>query len=438
MKKRIAILTGILSLSTQAADSVSQPLGASTTLGSATNVWSLSSTNNNPAAAYMMVGEGDKTRFGILTSLSLGYELGDVDEIQDKIDELDEKLDSIEDNLSDALTLQDDFNELLAELGENATLKLMGGGNIPLLPFIYKTDNYGAFTFSADVSTMGSFRVLSDNAELILNPLTAEFQLNTLTSLYIKNYLDVKFSLGYSNALYSSDAGTLLAGARANFHQITLGKSVLALAALDGDEVDDAVQGDVEDNQNTTSAASFDLGLIWTANHYQVGVTVDNVNEPTFDYKSIGTSCDDIPNDAENEVSKINCLAASEFASQGVINKDEIHTLSQQASVEASLFSQNKSWNVSVAYDVNSVNDALGDLYQWSSVSAQVHPDWWLTSGLRVGYRKNMVGSELSYASLGATFLKGINFDVSYGLDSVGDTDTPRSMYVSLGIETSF
>jgi hypothetical protein len=438
MKIRLAILAAITSVSAHAADSVSQPLGASTTLGSATNVWSLSSANNNPAAAFMLVGKGDKTRFGILTSLSGGYELGAVDEIQDKVDELDEKIDSIEDNLSDALTLQNDFNELITELGENASLKLMGGATIPFLPFIYKTDNYGAFTFSADVSTMGSGQVLSDNADLVLNPLTREFQLNTLTSIYVKNFLDVKFSLGYSNALYSGEAGMLLAGARANFHQITLGKSVLALAALDGDEVDDAIQGEVEDNQNTTSAASFDLGLIWTATHYQLGVTVDNVNEPTFDYASIGTSCVDIANDAENEVAKINCYAAAQFASQGVISKNETHTLAQQTSVEASVFSENKSWNLSVAYDVNSVNDALGDLYQWSSVSAQIHPDWWLISGLRGGFRQNMVGSELSYASLGATFLKGINFDVSYGLDSVGDTDTPRSVYLSLGIETSF
>ncbi|WP_341205893.1 conjugal transfer protein TraF [uncultured Psychrosphaera sp.] len=438
MKLRLAILAAIISSSANAADSVSQPLGASTTLGSATNVWSLSSSNNNPAAAFMMVGKGDKTRFGILTSLSGGYELGAVDEIQDKIEELDEKLDSIEDNLGDALTLQEDFNELLAELGENATLKLMLGGNLPFMPFIYKTDNYGAFTFSADISTMGSGQVLSDNASLILNPLTSEFQLNTATSIYVKNFLDIKASLGYSNELYASDAGTLLGGARATLHRITLGKSVLALSALDGDEVDDAIQGEVEDNQNTTTAVSFDLGLIWTAAHYQLGVTVDNVNEPTFDYKSIGNECAAISNDADREVEKINCFAAANFASRGLINKEETHTLSQQTTVEASLFSENKSWNVSASYDVNSVNDALGDLYQWSSVSAQIHPDWWLISGLRGGYRKNMVGSELSYASVGATFLKGINFDVSYGLESVGDTDAPRSLYLSLGIETSF
>lgn len=438
MKLRHGALIAILSSSAHAADSVSQPLGASTTLGSATNVWSLSSVNNNPAASFMMVGKGDKTRFGILTSISAGYELGDVDEIQDKVEELDEKMDSIEDNLTEALTLQEDFNELLAELGENASLKLMGGVTVPFMPFIYKTDSMGAFTLSADVSTMGAGKVLSDDAHLVLNPLTNEFQLNTATSIYVKNFLDVKFSLGYSNILYSSGAGTLLAGARANFHQITLGKSVLALSALDGDEIDDALEGEVEDNQNTTSAASFDLGLIWTAQHYQFGVTVDSLNEPTFAYKSLGTSCNDASVGEDNEVAKINCFAAAHFSSKGLINKDEIHTMSQQTSVEASVFSENKSWNLSVSYDVNSVNDAVGDLYQWANVSAQVHPNWWLISGLRGGYRQNMVGSELSYASVGATFIKGINFDVSYGLDSVGDTDTPRSVYLSLGIETSF
>jgi hypothetical protein len=51
-----------------------------------------------------------------------------------------------------------------------------------------------------------------------------------------------------------------------------------------------------------------------------------------------------------------------------------------------------------------------------------------------------MVGNEFSYASVGATFLKGINFDMSYGLESieVDGSKAPRSIYLSLGIETSF
>jgi hypothetical protein len=439
MKLRLAILAGILTSSgAYAANPVSQPLGAASTIGNATSIWSLSSASNNPAASYMLVGPGDKTRFGLMTGLSGGYELGQVDNIMDKIDELDEKLDNIEDNLTEALKLQDDFNELLDELGENATLKLMGGGYIPLMPFIYKTEKIGAFTFSADITTAGQGSVLTDKATLILNPLSKEFQLNTATSIYVKNYLDVKFSLGWSNAVLKREAGTLYVGARANMHEVTLGKTVLALSALADDEIDDAITGEVEGNQLTTSATSFDLGMIWTASNYQLGVSVANVNEPTFDYATLGTDCTDI--DEDNDVAQINCFAAAEFAGRGMIAREETHTMGQQATVEASLFSQNKTWTVSMSYDTNAVNDAIGDQYQWSTVAAQIHPNWVLVSGLRAGYRKNMVGNEFSYASVGATFLKGINFDMSYGLESieVDGSKAPRSIYLSLGIETSF
>jgi hypothetical protein len=433
MKLRVALLASIISSSVYAANPASQPLGTTTTLGAATSVWSLSSANNNPAASYLMVAPGDNVRFGILTSISGGYELGAIDDLEEKVDDLNDKLDTIEDNLSEALTLQDDFNDILAELGENATFKGSLGGHLPLMPFIYKTDNYGAFTLSADVTTMGSGRVLSDEATLIRHPLNNEFQLNTATSIYVKNFLDIKVSLGYSNEFYRSDAGSLIAGVRANLHEITLGKSVLALASMTEDEVDEAIQGEVEDNQKTTNAASFDLGFIWTASNYQAGVTINNINEPSFDYKTLGLDCLTEP---ENDLERTNCFAAAQFASEGKIAKDETHTLSQQATVEFSLFDEDKNWTISASYDANIVNDALGDQYQWASVAGQLHGDWWLVSGIRGGYRKNLAGEELSYASAGATFLKGINFDLSYGLESAGGI--PRSVYLSLGIESSF
>jgi hypothetical protein len=437
MKVRLAVLAALVSASANAANPVSQPLGSTTTLGSTTNVWSLSSANVNPASSYLLVGKDDKTRFGILTAISGGYELGDVNDLQDKLEDLDEKLDNIGENLNEALELQEDFNDLLDEIGSNATFKGMLGGTVPLLPFIYKTDNYGAFTFSADLTTSAMGRVLTDQAKIVLNPLAQEFQLSTATSVYVKNMADVKFSIGYSNELFTWKNGSFVVGARANIHELTLGKSVLALSAMTNDEVGDAITGEIEDNQLTTSATSFDVGFIWTSKNYQIGVSVANVNEPSFDYKALGTDCLNITDVEDIEIARTNCFAAREFAGRGEIALEETHVMAQQATVEMALFSEDRSWNVSGSYDTNAVNDALGDMYQWSSIAAQIHPDWVLISGLRAGYKKNNVGSELSYASLGATFLKGINFDVSYGLENI-DGDIPRSVYFSLGIETSF
>jgi hypothetical protein len=61
--------------------------------------------------------------------------------------------------------------------------------------------------------------------------------------------------------------------------------------------------------------------------------------------------------------------------------------------------------------------------------------------GVRVGYRQNMAGTELSYASLGLTFLKRLNVDLAVALDTVEDEDgdeLPRGGYFSIGYDTAF
>lgn len=432
MKLRVSILTGAVASILLSNNTLAQPLGASSTLGSTTSQWSLATSSHNPASSFLMVKPGDSFRYGLLTALTVGYEVGAVEDLGDRIDELDERLDQSADNLDDAELLQEDFNRLLTDLGDNAYFKGVIGGYIPLMPFIYKTDEYGAFTLSADISASGLGRLLSDEAQLVQNLLNNEYQLNSRTSLYVKNFLDFKVSLGYSNEFYRNEYGSLVAGVRANMHNFTLGKSVIALASATDDEIDDAVEGDIEDNQLDSTGVSFDIGAIWTAPNYQLGLTVTSLNEPSFDYKSVGTSC----NDQTDELRRINCLTAAEFAAEGRIAANETHVMNQRATLEAAYYDEAKNWILSASYEANSVNDPVGDEYQWASVAGQFHGDWWIASGLRVGYRTNLVGSELSYASFGATLLKGFNLDISYGLDEV--EDIPRSAFISLGFESAF
>ena len=71
------------------------------------------------------------------------------------------------------------------------------------------------------------------------------------------------------------------------------------------------------------------------------------------------------------------------------------------------------------------------------TASAGFAPDIWWLPGVRVGYRKNLVGTEVSYVSAGATLFKYFNLDVASSLDTVeidGRT-LPRGLMVNLGFE---
>lgn len=95
---------------------------------------------------------------------------------------------------------------------------------------------------------------------------------------------------------------------------------------------------------------------------------------------------------------------------------------------------------LAASYELNEVADLVGDEYQWATVSTSYYSNSSFIPAVRLGYKKNMAGSELSYAMLGATLFKRLNLDLAYGLDTVeidGDKQ-PRSLYFSAGIESAF
>jgi hypothetical protein len=86
------------------------------------------------------------------------------------------------------------------------------------------------------------------------------------------------------------------------------------------------------------------------------------------------------------------------------------------------------------------VTDALGDRFQWLTLSGSFMTDsWWIPSA-RIGYRQNLAGTELGYVSVGATLFKYVNIDIASALDSVkidGDT-LPQGLMGSIGFEISW
>jgi hypothetical protein len=114
--------------------------------------------------------------------------------------------------------------------------------------------------------------------------------------------------------------------------------------------------------------------------------------------------------------------------------------MERQYRFESSIYTPNRRWNVNMGFDANAVPDPMGDEFQWLSVSGGYSTDSWWIPGIRVGYRKNLAGTELSYLGAGVTVFKILNIDVASSLDtvSISGTTLPRGLIVSLGFQINF
>ena len=415
MKKLLIVSAGFLSTAVMAAMPVNQPIGSSFTLSSAPNQRALSTSLNNPAAPFLMVNQGDDDnfRFGIIGPVGVGIELGDVSDLEDQIDDLSDIFDADYADNTEAEAGLAEANLILSEIGDTAYFKTSVNLQVPLMPVIYRTDNGGAFVLDASISAIAKGSLLAGTASVDY----VESEVDTDTSLYAQTAVDLNVGLGYSQAMWESSYGMLVGGVKANFHQISLGR---ALAELDDDDADDAISDAISDDAESSSNIGIDLGAVWVSHYYQLGLTLANVNEPTFDGAELVT------NDASDAYN---------------VSTTDTYTMEMQTTVDFAASTRGKQLTLGMSYDVNAVSDAVGDDYQWAAASLSYYGDSHFLPGIRVGYRQNLAGSELSYASAGLTLLKRLNLDVAIALDTVEDSDgeeTPRSYFFSLGYDTAF
>jgi hypothetical protein len=406
MKKLLVISTSLLSTAVMAVMPVNQPVGSSFTLSSAPNQRALATSLNNPAAPFLMVNEqdNDSFRFGIFGPLSISAEMGDVSDLDDQIEDLEDILDN-----GSGATDQAKANAILDEIGNTAYIKTSASLQIPLMPIIYKTKNSGAFMLDASISAIAKGSLLADEVNA---------SLNTETSLYAQTATDLNIGFGYSQAILKNSQGVLVGGVKANLHRIS---SERALAKLDDStDVDDAISDGLSDNSVNSTGIGLDLGAIWVSEHYQAGLTLANINEPDFDTASI------VANAASNNYG---------------ISSTDSYTMEMQATIDLAVALSNKQVMLGMTYDANSVEDAVGDEYQWAAVSLSYYGDSHFLPGIRAGFRQNLAGSELSYVSGGLTLFKRLNLDLAVSLDTVEDDEgssSPRSFYLSLGYDTAF
>lgn len=284
---------------------------------------------------------------------------------------------------------------------------------VPFMPVIYKTKDNGAFMLDASISAVAKGRLLAGQIKKSGTKLVAS------TSFYAQTAEDLNVGLGYSQSMWENAHGMLVGGAKANLHQISLGRALVRLDDKNND-AGDAISDSFSDDAVSSTGVGIDLGAVWVSNYYQVGLTLANINEPEFDGASLNSSA--IPSSSN-------------------VSATDKYVMEMQTTVDFAVSTKGKQVTLGMSYDANEVKDAVGDEYQWAVASLSYYGDSHYIPGLRAGYRQNMAGSELSYATFGLTFLKRLNIDLAVALETVEDEDgddTPRSAYFSIGYDTAF
>nr|WP_274521754.1 conjugal transfer protein TraF [Halorhodospira halochloris] len=379
----------------------------------------------NPAgiAAAPRVG----MQFGV--SGGIGYELGDVTDIIDTIDDISDLLDKDNLTLEDAEEEIDHLQQLLVDLGRDGRGKIHGQGTIPLI--VGRADAGWAVGIELGGEVHIGFSILDDELRYV-----AESQeVQSSTSAYLKGAQITR--VGLVPSLQVADWGdrALFVGARLNHFKAEMYKSVIALEETERDFAD-IVNDEIDRQSNSSSAIGVDLGVVYQSNIFRGGFTWLNVNEPTFDFPTVGVNCAQI----EDHDLQTNCFTAQSFGDR--IRLQETWTLNEQARAEFAVHDPSQRFVLAASYDLNSVRDVSGDEYQWLALGASYRLPWFLSwiPDLRVGYRENQVGSELSYYSAGLTWLGVLSLDAAVSeqtIDHDGNS-IPRSAMANLGLQMRF
>ncbi len=481
----LSLLTALIAANV-AAGPVYQPAGANLTLGDVTHGNRLQSASSNPAAAAAdRARAGGKPVRGTVVSGAAGLEYGNVQNLFDLYNELtqayapsdpgtgggpgqdpgDKPDDGI--NIGDILDtldpqIQDTLNALAREVATQTVLLLLireeGYAKAWLAadaPFVFDKQVLGG-TWTLGVNWSGSSKTygitepiefdldaarqaiedwvnalpidrpasLSISDDIVLTPQPGTnsvfLAITNDSSLVSKSSQTTVFSLSYSREALSRESGALYFGAQANIYLKQLSRLSVRFGDItNSEELFDAIR---DADFRTDEGAGLDLGVLWVANNYQLGVQVTNINEPKFVFPDVNLA----PYRSESIIS--------------ALENDKTYVMDRQFKLEASLFSQDRRWSAHLGYDVDSATDALGDRFQWLTLSGGFMTDsWWIPSA-RIGYRQNLAGTEIGYISVGATLLKYVNIDIASALDTVkiDGQKLPQGVMGSIGFEISW
>ena len=263
---------------------------------------------------------------------------------------------------------------------------------------------------------------LSDGITLFYNPANnkTKLTLENDSLMLIKAAKVSQFSLSYSKKALTHKFGDLYWGVKPTYYRVGLANVGVRLGDITDSE---ALFDDIKNADFVyKNGADFDLGLIWAAEHYQIGASLNNVIENTFHFPELD----------RRQYSSSNILSQLDY--------QEHITLERQFKLEAGIYTKQRNWSLHAELDANSITDYMKDQYQWLTVTGGYAADnWWLPSA-RIGFSKNLTGSKLTYLNAGITFMKFLNLDIASTLDTVqiDDSDIMRGLSIRLGVQFDY
>ena len=438
MIRRIIAASFSLLAAAASAAPLYHPMGPNLTFGDVAHGQSIMAGINNPAAGATAIrDDGDTVQFGIWNGFGVGYEVGEVDNLFDTIDQ---QIDDLQNSVVVGSTPQElendisatvnSLNETLRSIDESGNYKAFVSVHLPIVPLLVSSDFLGGtIVFDGHMSAATNAHVLQDDVQFIsLNDPNDDINYdggtqtftveNNDSTLLAKGTLNTELSLGYSRELLSTPLGKLYAGVRGKYLRVGLIRLNEPLVDLvDAENIDDYDYTD-------STAVGLDAGLLLIASHYRIGATLNNVNEPSFEFNDI--------------------INAGSYNTSGEVYRelaaDNEYVMESQLKLEGALYTEDQNWIISVGMDANAVEDALGDEYQWATVSAAYVNEGFILPGLRFGMRQNLAGTELNYLTAGLTLFGALNLDLAYGTDSVevDEESVPQGLMFNLGLDVTF
>ncbi|MFK7160063.1 conjugal transfer protein TraF [Marinospirillum sp. MEB164] len=221
--------------------------------------------------------------------------------------------------------------------------------------------------------------------------------------------------------------GQLDLGLRVNSYALRLSPNLVSLNGValsqGAEQVVDRVTGELRAQQEQQWLLGVDLGLLWQDYPWQVGVTLFNVNQPTARYPRLSSFTDEQDKEAVDYLTRLDRLMDR-----------QAYRLDRHAVLEVTFFAFEPDWVLRGHYSL----DAADNLVGWSERSYGLAMSWqtqqaWVP-GVRLGWRRNQVGSRLDTLHLGIDFAANFQLDLatSYQTFEFDRWRIPR--YFSLGL----
>ncbi|QOL25796.1 conjugal transfer protein TraF [Thalassotalea sp. LPB0316] len=263
---------------------------------------------------------------------------------------------------------------------------------------------------------------LSGGVKLYYNPENQAIKVvvSNDSLLLVKSARISKINLSYSRKEFSTDYGDFYWGVKPTFYNV--GMTNLGVRIGDLEDAESIFKDIRNGDYSYENGLDLDFGVSLVADNYLIAGHFKNVFESSYDFPEIDRRRFNSP------------------YVLGQLDRNEEFTLERQLTLQAAIFTEDHKWSFSAELDANSTYDPMLDKYQWLNVSAGYATDsWWLPSA-RIGFSRNLVGSELSYVNAGLTFMRYVNLDIASTLDTVelDDDDYVRGLSISLGVQFDY